>query len=608
MSCIFGASGATPEFATPDFAYPQEVIKKARKNLDAGRDPLRCLLEITVAERAIAPDTIFTLPALVEGQLAKAKSDADRALLTAYEAEIFTSIYKDARWKYNEVDAPLMPLPEDISKWSAPQFVYKINELYDKALQLAKADNKPLADYSASIEYGKESLDYIPDIYSFIFNCKIKSLENFRMTNLVDYNILSADCDKLAAQYAPGSAPAVYWLCRGISISKSRNTGKDYLAVYKANEGKPGAPYALAKALDMGIGSFDPEANATDEERAKQIAERDDIIAILKNAIATYPGFYQKTAFQNHLNNLIEPAVSYSMPDMAAPNSDISVTLRYAFTKSVGFGLYKLPAGNTRLNGSKISASLPCIAKKTVPTTATDGKETLTFTLTEPGNYALVPMINGAVQKNADAIKIICTPFIPVNINGCTSNAVVTADYTTGAPVSGVVVDYMKAGRNDKYTKTNLGKTGRSGTLAYTSPENNRYWGSYMRFTYKNQIYEFDQNIRANTYNVRDNEDETVRYDVNVLTDRNLYHPGDTISWVVAIAEQQPGQKATVAAGRKLKIKLQNTNYQNVDSADVTTDALGRVFGAFTTQKGTLTGNYRILVQDADGVESFGSA
>ena len=66
MSCILGASGASPEFAVPDFAYPQEVIKNARKNLDAGRDPLRCLLEITVAERSIDPDTIFTLPALVE--------------------------------------------------------------------------------------------------------------------------------------------------------------------------------------------------------------------------------------------------------------------------------------------------------------------------------------------------------------------------------------------------------------------------------------------------------------------------------------------------------------------------------------------------------------
>lgn len=608
MSCIFGASGAAPEFSDPDFAYPQDVIKNARKNLDAGRDPLRCLLEITVAERSIDPDTIYSLPALVEDQIAKSTSDASRALLTAYEAEIYTSIYKNNRWKYNEVDAPLMPLPDDISKWSAAQFAYKINELYDKALALAKADNKPLTDYKAAIEYGKETLDYIPDIYGFILSRRISNLENFRVAGLSDSKALQEACDKLAATYAAGSDPAVYWTCRRIAIGNSRASGRDYLEVYKANEGKPGAPYALSLALDMGLGSFDPEANATDDERAGQIAVRDSIIAILKNAIKTYPTFYQRASFENHLKSLAEPTMAYSIPDMAAPGSTIEVKVRYSFTRSVGFGLYKLPSGDTRMSASRITSTLPCIAKKNAPTDATDGKETLTFTLTEPGRYALVPMINGAVQKNADVVNIICTPFIPLNINGCTTNAVIAADYVTGAPVQGVIVDYMKAGRGNSYAKNYLGKTGRSGILAYSVPDENRYWGSYMRFTYKNHIYEFDRSIRANAYNAKDDEDETAAYVVNVLTDRNLYHPGDSIAWVVAVAVREPGQKPTVASDKKLMIKLQDANYENIDTINVTTDALGRVSGTFATQKGTLTGNYRILVQDPDGRESFGSA
>lgn len=111
MAIFFGSSGKNDGFATPDFAYPQKVISNARANLDAGRDPLRCLLEITTAERAIDPDTIFSLPSLVEAQISKAANDADRALLTAYEAEIYATIYSSDRWKYNKVDAPSRPCP-----------------------------------------------------------------------------------------------------------------------------------------------------------------------------------------------------------------------------------------------------------------------------------------------------------------------------------------------------------------------------------------------------------------------------------------------------------------------------------------------------------------
>lgn len=606
MSCIFGVSGVTPDFAVPDFAYPQDVIKTARKNLEGGRDPLRCLLEITVAERSINPDTIFTLPALVEEQFAKAKTEADKAMLTAFEAEIFSSIYKDNRWKYNGVDAPLMPLPDDISKWSAAQFAYKLNELYDKALSLAEKDNKPLGEFKDALEYGKESGDYIPDIYSFILNRRVYNFNNFRNSEVPYAEPLIAACDEMSSRYDAGSNRAVYWTCTGISLSTARNSAQEYLDVYKKNEGRPGAPFALARALESGMNTFEPEANDTDYDRSHAIASRDSMINLLRRAIAAYPTFYQKAAFENHLNKLIEPTISYNVPDMAAPNTAVEVSMRYSFVKSVGLGLYKLPSEDTRLSAARIASTLPCLEKKTIKATGTDGKETLSFILAEPGRYALVPIINGVVQKNADAAIITCTPFIPVNINGCTSNAVITADYATGAPVQGVAVDYMKAGQRNLYTKTYLGKTGKSGILAYTAPTVYRYWGSYLRFTYKNHIYSFDQDIRANAYAEPENEDTD--FDVNILTDRNLYHPGDTVSWAVAMAMRQPGHQAVLATGYKLKVKLQNTNYQNVDTVDITTDAMGRVSGTFVTQKGTLTGNYRILVQDETGDTTYGSS
>lgn len=597
MTAFFNLSGATPKFATPDFAYPQKVIASAQKNLDAGLDPLRCLLEITTAERAINPDTIFTLPSLVNGYVAKAKNDADRAMLTAFEAELYASIYQDNMWRYNRVDAPLMPLPDDISKWSAAQFAYKLGELYTEALRLAKADNKPLSDYKNDVEYGKETLAYIPDIYSFILERKVENLSNFS-SDIYDRAKLQTACDEGAAMYAAGSPEAIYWQCTKIRRAPGYRHYDEYLDLYKANIGKPGAPYALAQAMNENYESFKPEANATADERNEQIAKRDSMIALLKEAIAKYPTFYQKAIFENKLAAFTNPTMSYSTINMAYPGSEIEIKVSYSFAKSVGFGLYKLAPGAKRYSAQKTASMLPCIAKKTVITTGTDGETTIKLQITEPGNYALVPILNGKVQCNADVEEILCTPFLPVNINGCTTNAVFTADYMSGAPLADVGVTYRKEGR--KVTTLNLGKTDKHGMLAYTAPEPTSYWGDYLQFSYNNLVYKFDERIRANKYTKR--EDKEPRYSISILTDRNLYHPGDSISWAVAVAVREPGKEPAVAPGMKLFVELLNANSKKVGSQEITTDALGRAYGVFATEKGTLTGNYRIQVKEVANV------
>lgn len=602
MTAFFNLSGASPKFTTPDFAYPQKVITSAQKNLDAGLDPLRCLLEITTAERAINPDTIFTLPSLVNGYVAKAKTDADRAMLTAFEAELYATIYQDNMWKYNRVDAPLMPLPDDISKWSAAQFAYKLGELYTEALRLAKADNKPLADYKNDVEYGKETLAYIPDIYSFILYRQIENLSNFS-SDIYDRAKLQAACDEGAAMYAAGSPEAIYWQCTKIRRAPGYRHYDEYLDLYKTNIGKPGAPYALAQAMNENYESFEPEANATADERKEQIAKRDSMIALLKQAIAKYPTFYQKAIFENKLAAFTNPTMSYSTINMAYPGSEIEIKVSYSFAKSVGFGLYKLAPGAKRYSAQKTASMLPCIAKKAVPTTGTDGETTIKLQITEAGNYALVPILNGKVQRNADVEEILCTPFLPVNINGCTTNAVFTADYMSGAPLADVGVTYRKEGR--KTVSIPLGKTDKRGMLAYTAPEPTSYWGDYLQFSYNNLVYKFDERIRANKYTKR--EDKEPRYSISILTDRNLYHPGDSISWAVAVAVREPGKEPTVAPGMKLFVELLNANSKKVGSQEITTDALGRAYGVFTTEKGTLTGNYRIQVKEVANVMASSS-
>lgn len=555
----------------------------------SGKAPLRSLLELCTAQRAIDPDSVFAMPALVERYAAKSTSDADRAMLMAFEAEIYADIYNNGKWRYNKVDAPLLPLPAEIANWSGQQFEYKIKELYAQAIALAKADNRPLADYKNALDFSDEATRYVTDIYGFI---RLRMADNLYSFDRIDpgvKNLIQEICGTTVKGYPAGSDPAVFWECKKTYYvtNDSEKRFADYMQVYRANIGKPGAPYALQLALQNNYNTYTPGKDA-------DIASRDSLIATVNEALKLYPNYYNKAVFINSLKSLTTPAVNVSVPTMAAPGDSITVTVCYAFASSVGAGLYVLPGEDTNFNGQKISQLMPCTGRKEQSITATDGTATFTFYVASPGTYAVVPTINGEVQPNTNIFRIIVAPLLPVAINGCTSNAVVAADYRTGAPYRGVDVNLVN---RDNVVISNLGATNKNGILPFTY-DNKDSWGYYLQFATGGRTYNFDKSINVSQFSAH--KTKTSEYNICVLTDRNLYHPGDSISWVVVAIERSADGKVLAATEMELAVTLRDTNGNKIAADTLTTDAMGRVAGAFATVKNTLTGNYRLTAKAID--------
>lgn len=90
-------------------------------------------------------------------------------------------------------------------------------------------------------------------------------------------------------------------------------------------------------------------------------------------------------------------------------------------------------------------------------------------------------------------------------------------------------------------------------------------------------------------------EEQNTVYTANVMTDRGLYHPGDSLKFVgVLMALSQ--KVSAPAVGKTVRVELRNPNWQVVDTLSLISDNFGRVTGEFKLPSDGLTGNYRVEI------------
>ncbi len=576
----FFASGADkPEFKIPDFAYPRQVIADAEKILDAtdrlpdsGADRLCAILQIITAQRNIDTDTIFSQPAFIEAQLAhKGIDPATKAMLLALEAEVFKTIYESKRYVYDRVDAPLEPYPADISTWSGEQFRTKILALLDSAQSFA--GDTPLSRYSASVDYSPDVLQYFPDVLAFVWLKKEEALTSFSRSG---NNYLSEKrnlIDKAITSYGEASAPFFFWSVKRAQMQEASRS--ELLSLYKKYSHTEAARYILSK-----IDAFSrPDI-------------REEMISLISTSLADFPDWYGNNELTNTLYTLRQPTVILSAPSVVAPGKPFKFTAAWRFAKAIRIGAYKIPTG--------ISTQSKKIVKKYSEETAWTyspdsiiGSAEASFTLGEPGRYALVITVDGVCEDYSPTIEV--SPLFPFAVNGCSQIVAAAVDFTTGAPLPDVSFSKISNRRNSKNIP--VGKTGKNGTLVFDAPKGDRWESERLTASYKGLNYDFLTTLWVQGVG-REDPVET-QHSMLIFTDRPIYHPGDTIEWAaVAAHRRSDGSDPKVESGATFYATLLDVNGEEVDSLTLDSDELGRICGKFAIPKGHLTGYYTI---DIDG-------
>lgn len=87
----------------------------------------------------------------------------------------------------------------------------------------------------------------------------------------------------------------------------------------------------------------------------------------------------------------------------------------------------------------------------------------------------------------------------------------------------------------------------------------------------------------------------------NIVTDRGIYHPGDSVHFAATLMQYRPGKREAVC-GKAAKVVLRNANWQEIDTLTLTSDDFGRIHGEFKLPEEGLNGNFTLMV------ENYGSA
>ncbi len=170
----------------------------------------------------------------------------------------------------------------------------------------------------------------------------------------------------------------------------------------------------------------------------------------------------------------------------------------------------------------------------------------------------------------------------------------VAVNATTGQPVAGAKIRlsskyYGNQRKNDVQTLT----TDAKGEVEYKYPQRQ-----------PNRLYVYTDEDKAcpeqwfgGRFSYYDNK--TTQNTYNVLTDRSLYRPGQTVHAVVIAYQIAAHRETKVNAGEQLTLTLRDANHEVVEEKQVRTDEFGKTSADFVLPSTGLTGQFSITSKNS---------
>lgn len=310
--------------------------------------------------------------------------------------------------------------------------------------------------------------------------------------------------------------------------------GADDFKEYKALYGKfAGQPTAVYPLLEMA-------------RSASTIAERREAYSLLRG--------------RENEDSYVKKAIAY----LTRPSFNINANNIVARGKAL-----KIKVNAECLNAAKIRVDMVKPTAKTVRTIdltfAGEGvfevDTIVELTLNDYGVYRLVPVYSGMEKRPR-----------PVFHSVTVTDFLLSHPDFGSTPFKTFALDAINGARQNDVTITTDGR---------------HIYGSRGADKFTPDIYEdsgYDRNGQ-------------VRYDANILTDRAIYHPGDTLRFAATLMSAK-GLTRRLDAGRRVSVTLRNANYQDIDTLSLVSDDFGRISGSFALPKEGLTGRFSLFVEN----------
>lgn len=608
----------SPSTAAPEFAFPKKVSARAEKDLrkaiktNDGKAAINALIRFGLAESAISKEN---LPAVISRVTEIADNENDsvtRSLLYTLLADIYSEIYGESRYIYDERQIPPAQYPDDIFSWSGDQFKAKIKECLTEALKPAdKLISTRISDYATILSLGKYTATFYPTLYDFVANKAINTYISYETDNYqLAQRWLSPAKEFVASSTAslPGNLKDVLTLFQNLTtlhngatppailtdlnryqfvishLPAEENQLSDfqhYLSLFDRYRDNDYAGLILAKAC----------------ESMESIDEKRKGLDVINRYLAGTETVFNRKQLEYLAEVATAPKISVKMPPIVPKGYAAKIKINGENITQCTLRLYKLkPASYDRSRSWNVKDTATAklidtqkIVFNTTPPCANDSS--VTFSMPEFGYYAIVPDVDGISRSDERVSVIACSDMAITSLSTRDLKQALVINPATGLPVDGAAV--MLSSRDSKEKPTDIGHTDAEGCCAID--DNSDYTAIYP--TKGDDIY--SPSVGAwGSYLPKD------EIKVEILTDLPVYHPGDTVL-AVAVAYDRDFKGNKPRPDESITLELRDVNYNIVDRATATTDQWGRIEARLAVPTTGLTGRFR-LQASANGRDNIG--
>lgn len=585
--------------AEPDFALPQSVVAEANSLLQQSlqkrdyTEAIRSVIDMTIASNLISKDNASAMATRADS-LAKEVPAPYSALAYLLEGSLYKSIYNDEKWVYDSRTLPADFNNPDPTTWSKTVFEKKITSLVDLALDnMQGADKIPLQDLGLIITTSPEALAPLLTLSDFIYNnaCVLLrefSTDNkpaipfFRHTGVNTGNKADLLLDKMEqGRFSTDSYGLALAVCMKARQMNDSALKEQYLfSMYEKMKDSPAS-------LPILLAIFD---NSTDSKL---------LYKTLTEARSQFPDSPYSSDIANAIAAITAPGVVVTVPSVCEPGKTLTLEMTACNVKDFYIHVYRLKKEDYGVPASKLPAIGTLFSTIHIRTDMADmpAEEQLLHALSidKPGYYAIAASFSDHLSKSskfsegyAAVVNVTDITLSTLGDDATGKSGVYVRTASTGAPMSHTAVEFIKSGYRNQAVKT-----------LYTDNEGYAIspWQSSKAIAKHNGS---KATANAGSYK-RGNE--RARDLTQILCDRGIYHPSDTVRFVAVAYRQNagPGKSGRLLPDHRLTMILRDANYNGVDTVTAITDALGRVSGAFRLPADGLRGTWTIHTSGGQG-------
>lgn len=643
-------------------ALPQSALAEVKKIYATakkeGQDAqvIKALVYMTGLQQQTREEAGPKAIAEIEAEIPKMRQPAS-ALLKSYLAGLYLQYFQQNRWKIYERTSTKGFGKKDIATWSADDFNQRITDLYLQSLKPEKTLKATgLKAYDAIIHKGNvrnlrptlfdllahRALDYFKSgerelnkpAYAFeitspqafapaaqfvkasfdtrdTFSVKRQALLLYQ--NLIQFHLgdtkkdalIDVDVDRIQFVYQHSVAEDK----DSLYVAALQHITQQYSLAAAAQ-----AWYLLAAYYEGLASSYQPLGDTAyryHRVKAKEILER--VVRDSAQKSAAWASSY------NLLQQIQQPHFQFTIEKVNVPGQPFRALVSYKNVPQLHFRLIKatsaLKNNQNRYEDKYWNALLAAPAIKSwqqsLPQTddLQQHRVEVKVDALPIGEYYLIASIDASFSKKAALLG--AQDFYVSNISYINSNQqYFVLHRQSGQPLGGAMAHVYRQQydyKTSRYTKVPIGKytTDKNGFFQLTdTSKENRSYTYFVDLAHNGDSLNMDEGIYQYHYYDDEVREPKAKTKVFFFTDRSIYRPGQTV-YFKGIAVNAKGKVNSIIQGWKTKLFLEDANYEDVDSLEVTTNEWGSFSGKFTLPQSGLNGRFRIYDEEEDNEVAF---